>query len=160
MKSVPTNLLPVYPSVSERNFETYIVEENPGVRYFRHPSGVIVISLDESHEVKTKEVDEIKWEVSQRKGRGVDRSKLELRGKNKNGSLNVFPNTRLCLIHCTDGSEFSIRAGIRGFLVEVNEQQLKENPNLVNIASRSHGYIAIMLPVMDGSRKQNTTESK
>lgn len=77
------NAPPIYPSIIERNFEQYVIKSNPGVLYLRHPSGVIVMTLAESHEAYCKEIAQVKWEVSSKKGHGLDRSKLEPMGKSK-----------------------------------------------------------------------------
>uniref|UniRef100_A0A914EKR2 Actin-binding transcription modulator n=1 Tax=Acrobeloides nanus TaxID=290746 RepID=A0A914EKR2_9BILA len=136
---------PNYSSSVEKNFEKHRIDSNPDVEYLRHPSGVIVVLLSNSHEILQKSVSKIEWNTSQKKGRGIDRSKQQVVGKGKKGGLQLFPDTRLCIIHCTDGSTYSIRAGIKATLVEVNDR-LFENPDLIQTARDYHGYIAIVLP--------------
>lgn len=86
------NQPPNYPSIIERNFVAYTVDDNPAVRYLRHPSGIIVVTLSANSELIDKPLTSIEWEVSGKKGHGVDRSKLAVSGKSKRvrQRLNVF----------------------------------------------------------------------
>ena len=76
------NQPPQYPSVVERNFTIHNVRTNPGIRYLRHPTGVLVMTLAPDHELMKKEITAINWDLN-KKGKKLDRSKLELSGKGK-----------------------------------------------------------------------------
>lgn len=98
-----TNLPPAHPSVLQRNFMPFAVASQPGVRYLRHASGVLVLALGADHELMSRDggkgIAEIVWNPAesggsgkkqhQRKG-GVDRSKLELSGKGKKVGQKTF----------------------------------------------------------------------
>lgn len=53
-----------------------------------------------------------------------------VRGKRKKGGQKLKERSIICQVKCTDGSVFSILAGIKGILVEINEALLTQ-PNLL-----------------------------
>ncbi|KAL3107191.1 hypothetical protein niasHT_011910 [Heterodera trifolii] len=154
----------------ERNFSSFSVNSQPGLRYLRHASGVVVLTLDKSHVLmrdQCKNIAQVLWDLSlaktssaksnENKGRkrGVDRSKLEPSGKGKKGGLPMSPQTRICIIRDSDGVDYVIRAGIRATLLEVNDEWLTKEPNLLRTAADNQGFIAILMPPISGNGVRN-----
>jgi hypothetical protein len=74
---------PEYPSVLERSFTVHSIASNSKIHYLRHPTGVLIMTLAPEHELMTKEISSVIWDIGSKKGRKQDRSKLELSGKGK-----------------------------------------------------------------------------
>uniref|UniRef100_A0A0K0D9I2 Peroxin-19 n=1 Tax=Angiostrongylus cantonensis TaxID=6313 RepID=A0A0K0D9I2_ANGCA len=85
----------------------------------------------------------VKVDFGNTKKTGLSRNDHVVVGKGKKGGLHLQKETRICVIHCKDGEEVIVRAGVRGVLVEVNER-LIDNPDLVRTAPENQGYIAII----------------
>ncbi|KAF7632410.1 hypothetical protein Mgra_00008190 [Meloidogyne graminicola] len=141
---------PIYPSYIERTFNSFTLVNNPGIRYLKHPTGVIILTLSSDHElIKNKEtlkIVSINWNIPGKKKNGEkDRSKLEVNGKGKKGGLQLMPDTRICIIKDDNGCEYTIRAGLKAILLEVNSERLNNNPNLIVDAVDNHGFVAILI---------------
>ncbi|KAL7070148.1 hypothetical protein ACQ4LE_010305 [Meloidogyne hapla] len=143
---------PIYPSFIERSFKSFTIENNPGIRYLKHPTGVIILTLKSDHELMKKGKEEeltkivsINWNISGKKKNGMDRSKMEVNGKGKKGGLQLMPDTRICIVNDSNGREHTIRAGLKATLLEVNSERLEVNPNLIIDAVDNHGFIAILI---------------
>ncbi|KAJ1350707.1 hypothetical protein KIN20_006572 [Parelaphostrongylus tenuis] len=91
----------------------------------------------------SSEVIKVDFGNTKNKKTGLSRNDHVVVGKGKKGGLHLQKETRLCVIHCKDGEEVIVRAGVRGVLVEVNER-LIDNPDLVRTAPENQGYIAII----------------
>ncbi|MCP9261631.1 hypothetical protein DINM_004975 [Dirofilaria immitis] len=129
-----------YRSMIDRNYKRYILKNGEnGLCYLRHPNGVIIVTLYKNHELVRKRIRRIDWHMKKIKGL------IE-------GGLALLPDTKLCIVHCDDGTEYVLRAGIRALLIEVNERLL-EDPNLMRSAAENQGYIAIIIPYSN-ERKQ------
>uniref|UniRef100_A0A914I759 Protein Abitram n=1 Tax=Globodera rostochiensis TaxID=31243 RepID=A0A914I759_GLORO len=119
-------------------------------RHFRHalmldPKNIVQVLWDPSSATGSSSAAKAKG-----KKRGVDRSKLAPSGKGKKGGLPMLPETRICIVRDSDGTEHIIRAGIRATLLEVNDERLAQEPNLMRTAADNHGFIAILMPPMGG----------
>jgi hypothetical protein len=77
------NQPPSYPTYEQRTFNLYQIKENPGVEYLRHPSGVIILRVGADHECLTKEIQEISFEATNKRGGGKDLTKQVVIGKGK-----------------------------------------------------------------------------
>lgn len=64
----------------------------------------------------------------------------------------MFPETKICIVRCSDQTEYPIRAGMRANLIEVNDEHLNADPNLIVTAASHHGYIAIIMPAGGDNR--------
>lgn len=74
---------PNYPSYEQRTFSLYQIKENPGIEYLRHPSGIIIMRLAADHECLTKEIKDISFEATNKRGGGKDLTKQVVTGKGK-----------------------------------------------------------------------------
>ncbi|XP_076055864.1 protein Abitram-like isoform X3 [Oratosquilla oratoria] len=92
----------------------------------------------------------------------VNRLNNKVSGKAKKGAQPIRHFSPLCILTCSDGSEYKIKAGIRGKLVEVNEELLT-NPQLVNEKPDAEGFLAVVLPNLvesDNLKKLLLSESQ
>uniref|UniRef100_A0A1I7Z5X0 Protein Abitram n=1 Tax=Steinernema glaseri TaxID=37863 RepID=A0A1I7Z5X0_9BILA len=148
-----------YPTVVDRTYKRYVLPSSEDVCYLRHPSGVVVVTLSAKKAASLPEgvtVTGVNWNTSQKK-KGVDRSKMKVVGKSKKGALQLQPETRLCILEFSDGSELTIRAGIKGLLLEVNAR-LEKNPDLVRTARENQGYICLLMPPPGTDRRHRPKE--
>lgn len=75
-----------FTTTRERSYKRYIVKTNPAVCYLRHPSGVVVVTLNKQHEVMQKVVSKVQWDT---KKKGVNRSKQKVVGKGKKVDVSI-----------------------------------------------------------------------
>ncbi|KAK0417293.1 hypothetical protein QR680_012926 [Steinernema hermaphroditum] len=148
-----------YPTVVDRTYKRFILPTSEDICYLRHPSGVVVVTLSARKVASLPEgviVTGVNWNTSQKK-KGVDRSKVKVVGKSKKGALQLQAETRLCILELSDGSELTLRAGIKGLLIEVNAR-LEKNPDLVRTARENRGYICILMPPPGTDRRHKPNE--
>lgn len=108
-----------------------------------HSNKICLIALALTHPIikDKKKIKKLNFHVTEK----VDRLENKVKGKRKQGGQHLVPNSILCYVDCEDGSKYSIRACIKGKLVEIN-QLLLSNPNLIVEKPLAQGFIAIILP--------------
>ncbi|KAL4702716.1 hypothetical protein ACJJTC_011581 [Scirpophaga incertulas] len=74
----------------------------------------------------------------------IDRLSNTVKGKGKKGGQLLIPSSAICKVEFDDGTIFDIPCGIKGTLIEVNEE-LVQHPELLKQMPDSDGYIAIIL---------------
>jgi len=70
----------------------------------------------------------------------LDRSNNRVSGKRKRGAQWLNPSSPLCLIYCSDGSQYTVYCGVRASLVEMNDRLLS-NPDLLLRRYKTEGYV-------------------
>lgn len=70
-----------YPSLVEREYKRYVLTNNNDLCYLRHPSGVIVVTLNRKHEAMRKRITKVGWQMGKHKR--TDRSQRQVTGKAK-----------------------------------------------------------------------------
>ena len=68
----------------------------------------------------------------------LDHSLNRVSGKRKRGAHWLNGTTPICIITCNDGSKYTIHAGTRGSLVEINDK-LQTEPLLLQQAYETNG---------------------
>jgi len=136
-----------YKSVVERYYTRRYkidVNQNPcqDVCILTHSNRISVVTLAKSHPilVENKEVIKVDFQVDKR----LNRLDNKVSGKNKRGAQNVSITAPLCHVTCSDQSKYTIPAGMKGSLVEVNDN-LVQKPSLMTTKTSTDGYIAIVL---------------
>ncbi|KAJ2559537.1 hypothetical protein EV175_000295 [Coemansia sp. RSA 1933] len=74
-----------------------------------------------------------------------------IKGKRKKQSLRVMPETKICTIHMSCGKEYTVRAAVKGTLMEWNAR-LEQHPELL-LAHPEQAFVAIVKPPTDDNAK-------
>lgn len=143
LDSIPD--LSTYKSFTERYFtKRYILNakgvENNDLMIMFHSNRVALLCLAPSH-FFFKKTGDYKVNFS---GGNVDRLKNTVKGKGKKGGQYLHPESVICKLEFEDGSSFNIPCGMKGSLIEVNENLLT-NPQLIRQYPDADGYLAIIL---------------
>uniref|UniRef100_A0A0N4ZFR3 Protein Abitram n=1 Tax=Parastrongyloides trichosuri TaxID=131310 RepID=A0A0N4ZFR3_PARTI len=131
-----------YESITDKNFQYHEIEEYKDLCYLRHPSGVIVVSLNKDHVGMGEEIVKVEWDVNKK---GADKVKSNIVGRGKKGGRTLYPNTTLCILMTKSGKEYPIKFGMKASCIEMNDR-LEANPDLVRKYPINHGYLAIVMP--------------
>ncbi|CAG4965980.1 unnamed protein product [Parnassius apollo] len=67
-----------------------------------------------------------------------------VKGKGKKGGQMLNPKSVICKIEYDDGTNFDVPCGMKGTLIEINEELIKD-PQLLKSEPDSSGFIAIIL---------------
>ncbi|XP_064455962.1 protein Abitram-like [Ornithodoros turicata] len=139
------------PSVTERYYKPrfkYDANGNAGEDQciLFHSNRIALVTLAPSHPIlsQKKEVTKVDFQVNTK----LNRLSNYVYGKHKKGAQRLQRTSALCIISCSDGSQYTIVSVVPGKLIEVNER-LTECPELVVKKPWSSGYIAIVLPPMN-----------
>nr|XP_060630617.1 protein Abitram [Anolis sagrei ordinatus] len=142
------------PGVTERYFTRWYKPDVKGnLRedhcVLQHSNRICVITIADDHPVlqKGKQIKSISYQISA----NCSRLQNKVSGKSKRGAQFLTELAPLCRISCTDGDEYTIYSCIRGKLIEVNENIL-ENPSLLQEKPSTEGYIAVVLPKFEESK--------
>lgn len=123
------------------NFEDFKTNRND-VRVLWHSNKISLVTLAPSHPVYSpgKTVTEVSFKVTLK----CDRANNKVSGKRKRGAQWLNPESPLCIITMSDGEKYTVHSGIRGNLIEVNENLLK-HPQLLTEKPETEGHIAIIM---------------
>ncbi|XP_057435088.1 uncharacterized protein LOC130727845 [Lotus japonicus] len=133
------------PSAVETNFVSYFALDftKPGHDHYiyRHANGLCVIGLAPSHIAFKDEggITAVDFNVGK-----SDRSGMKVTGKRKKNAQHLESNSALCKIS-TKNYSYIVRCCVKGSLLEVNQQLIKQ-PELLNVLADREGYIAIVMP--------------
>lgn len=134
-----------YPSVVERFFQKHYYCKNESVdethTVLHHSNRICLVGLADTHAAVRKGIQSITFDVG-----NFDRSKNQVKGKNKKGAMNMTSTSCVAIVKCIDGSEYKIVSAVQGKLVEVNERLLARPES---IGKDGIGYVAIILPKIE-----------
>ncbi|CAG9856434.1 unnamed protein product [Phyllotreta striolata] len=152
--------VPIVESVSKQHIENFkFFNERHYVEYYSsycnkekqyedmcirvHTNKLILITLAYGNNIvkSNKNITEIDFVIN--KG---DRSRINLKGKRKLGAKQMHPETVVCKVKLEGEEELrNIRAGVNGYLIEINEL-IKSDPNLLKNDPKCNGFLAIIMP--------------
>ncbi|KAM6454326.1 protein Abitram [Liasis olivaceus] len=143
------------PGVMERYFTRWYKPDVKGNNcedhcILQHSNRICVITIADAHPLlqKGKPIKSISYQISA----NCSRLQNKVSGKSKRGAQFLTELAPLCRILCSDGEEYTIYSCIRGKLIEVNENIL-DNPSLLQEKPSTEGYIAVVLPKFEESKK-------
>lgn len=145
LNSIDLNDPAIYKSFTDRYFsKRYILNvngiKNNDIMLMFHSNRITLLCLAPSHFFfKKNEQYKLNFNIGK-----FDRLNNHVKGKGKKGGQLLYPNSVICKVEWSDNTSFKIPCGMRGTLVEINEQ-LVEHPELLREAPDSDGFIAIML---------------
>nr|CAI5832476.1 unnamed protein product [Callosobruchus analis] len=88
-----------------------------------------------------------------------DRSHIKTKGVRKHGARAVDTTTIICKVALEgDDKPYNIRAGVTGYLVEINEL-IKKDPQLLKTEPKKLGFLAIILPKGPTYQFEETVQS-
>lgn len=156
-------------SPSLQNYTRYFVKRKEGEKrvdqyVLMNANGICVLGLAETHEFvrNHKQVQSIEFgvviivksELKETRQHKQIRS-CSVTGKSKKGGIWLDEDDTLCTVTSVDGEKVTVISGIRGRLVEVNENLLS-NPNLLTekagewevgyLQSATEGFLCIVQP--------------
>lgn len=132
-----------YPSFIERYFTKYYRtnvhnESKNDLLVLVHSNRICVLTLSEHHPIIANNLTVERVEP-------LTSINQSMSGKSKRGADYVQPNKLLYRIVCSENQQFIICAGIKGRLVEMNEQ-IVENPSLIQTKPQGEGFLAVFIP--------------
>ncbi|XP_077966804.1 protein Abitram-like [Styela clava] len=139
------------------NYEDFKTTRND-VRILWHSNKICLVTLAPSHPAFSpdKTISEVSFKVTLK----CDRSNNKVSGKRKRGAQWLNPESPLCIVTLSDGEKYTVHSGIRGNLIEVNENLLKY-PELLKEKPETNGYIAVvMIKLQERERLTNNLLSE
>lgn len=134
-----------FKTFTERYFcKRYVIDvngiKNNDIMIMFHSNRIALLCLAPSHYFfKTLGGYKINFSVGK-----INRLDNSVKGKGKKGGQLLIPNSVICKIEFNDGPSFDIPCCMKGTLVEVNEELIKQ-PTLLKDMPDSCGFIAIVL---------------
>jgi len=144
-KSIPDIDEP-FPSVIERYYTKYRytdAKDGHDQLVMLHSNRICLITLAPNHPVirDQKTISHLNFQVTSK----INRLDNSVRGKGKKGGQYLDANAVLTIIECEDGSQYPVRSCVKGKLIEINDNVVK-NPQMIVHHPLSKGYVAIILP--------------
>lgn len=121
-----------------RNTSSASASDGEDTAIARHRNGICVLCLSPSHPV-------VRLGLPVKSVTYRDNIDRPVSGKRKRGGTLLHPDSKVAEVECENGRVFSVRASVKGVLVEVNAA-LSRRPELVRSKPLTDGYIAIVLP--------------
>lgn len=117
------------------DFEDYCI--------LKHSNKVCVLTLASGHSLLTnrKTITEVDFQITP----STNRMDNKVVGKNRKGAQWLTDLSPICLVRCSENTNYTLRSCLPGKLLEVNEK-LREEPTLLSKKPFSDGYLAIILP--------------
>lgn len=118
------------------------------IQILRHSNRICLITLAPTHPIisQNKKISSVSFKVSEK----LDRSDNKVSGKRKRGGQWVDETSILCKITChDDDTTYSIHCGVRGTLVEMNENLITNPELMTSLTQPEHGYVAIVMPKIE-----------
>ncbi|KFD67452.1 hypothetical protein M514_00561 [Trichuris suis] len=124
--------------------------KNEDLCYLQHNNGVCVICLAPSHPLVSQRDKLFVQNVNFRVRDKVNRLENAVKGKKKKSAQQLCHDSILCRVTCVDGTEFTIRAGVKAKLIEANAA-IQYDGRLLQTEPQWKGFIAVLLPNADRS---------
>ncbi|KAI8437611.1 hypothetical protein MSG28_011876 [Choristoneura fumiferana] len=114
--------------------------ENNDIMIMFHSNRITLLSLAPSHFFFKTEGDyKINFTVG-----NINRLSNTVKGKGKKGGQALHPKSIVCNVEFNNGTKFDVLSCMKGTLIEINEELVK-NPELLKKNPDSDGFIAIIL---------------
>ncbi|CAG9793260.1 unnamed protein product [Diatraea saccharalis] len=129
---------------TERYFtKRYILDfggiKNNDIMLMYHSNRITLLYLAPSHSFFKKEGEyKLNFSIG-----NINRLNNAVKGKSKKGGQHLTPNSIICKIEYDDGTSFEVPCGIKGTLIEINEQ-LVDHPDVLK-KEPDDGFIAVIL---------------
>lgn len=153
--SIPASAL-VYKSFTDRYYtKRYVINansiKNNDIMIMFHSNRIALLCLAPSHFFfNNKEEYSINFKAG-----GVNRLDNSVKGKGKKGGQKLHNKSAVCKIEYKDGTSFDVPSCMKGALLEVNEELVK-NPQLLREFPDADGYIAVILSSIENSELQKS----
>lgn len=133
------------PTCVDREYATYVFagDDDALPQYvYQHRNGLCVVGVGPGHPILERIVLSVDFKVGPG---GSDRSQVKVSGKKKSGAVLLRPADELCIVRCSDGTQFTLRACVTGRLIEVNQRLLQDPAALLcPAAAANSGYVCIL----------------
>ncbi|XP_078321945.1 protein Abitram-like isoform X2 [Crassostrea virginica] len=122
-----------HPSLVERYYQPkYTIDsqskKDEDICILTHSNRICIVTVAEWHPLlrEKKTISKVNFDVD-----GTNRLDNKISGKGKRGAQLLTASSSLCEVTCSDASKYIISCGVRGQLIEVNENLLT-SPHLLS----------------------------